>query len=241
MKTNYFDEINTAEKSYWLGFITADGSVTYNTVKGIYRLSIGLQKDDANHIAQLEKDLGGTRTPYIEKTVYSPTHFQARLHWYSKSMVQKLIHLGILPRKSYLEEMNLPLFPQKFERDFWRGLFDGDGCISIQQKKKHLLPEYRFSLAGHKNLLEAFQNWGNKITNMKYQKIIRAKNQHGESGTFVFYMNGNRQIAATLNAMYDNSTRYLNRKYDLYLSLLKQNEFCGNKNVAKKYTNLHPS
>lgn len=233
MLTNYFCKIDSPEKAYWLGFITADGSVLWDTNGGNYGFSIGLNKIDEEQIAQLERDLAGIRIPTVKDEV-------ARLAWYSKDLAKSLLKRGIPVGKSYVEDLPVPQFPIRFERDFWRGLFDGDGCITTQIKKAHLLPEYRFSLAGSRPILEAFQQWGHRVARMNPQKIGRAKNQYGEANTFVFFMNGNRQIAAVLNALYEGANRYLPRKRDLFLALLKQNSERGNKRTSLRYFSPRP-
>ena len=48
---NIFDEIDTAEKAYWIGFITADGYV--NEEKNF--LTIKLQYRDKNHLKKIDK------------------------------------------------------------------------------------------------------------------------------------------------------------------------------------------
>jgi len=48
---NFFETIDTEEKAYWLGFIAADGGLASN----IYRLTIGLNQKDQNHLEKLLK------------------------------------------------------------------------------------------------------------------------------------------------------------------------------------------
>jgi len=229
MNTCFFDRIDHENKAYWLGFIFADGSVFWNPNKGNYGFSIGLQPNDSSHLVRLERDLGGTRQPELNET-------STRLSWYSKQLAQTLINIGIPVRKSYCDTLEVPSIPTKYHKDFWRGMFDGDGMITFQQKKPHLLPEYKFSLAGSKSALKSFQLWGQQKANMNPQKIRRAKNQKGYSGCFVFYMSGNRQIASVLTALYKDSDLWLERKHCLYLRLIAQNSQHGYRNI-KKYKN----
>jgi tRNA-splicing ligase RtcB len=73
-------------------------------------------------------------------------------------------------------------------------------------------------------VLSAFQEWACREVGVRQQKISRAKNQHGIAGTFVFFMSGNRQIAALTTELYRDCTRFLQRKFDLHIALLEQNE-----------------
>ena len=46
---NYFENIDTEEKAYWLGFLYADGCVTPNTVR------VELQASDKKHIEKFRE------------------------------------------------------------------------------------------------------------------------------------------------------------------------------------------
>ncbi len=219
----YFDEIDTEVKAYWLGFFVADGCIRWNEKTGNYALQVVLQPEDEDHLLALESDMGGSRTPQtisIHLDGYGD-YKAVKLDWYSKYLVQRLIELGVRPQKSGNEA--LPTIPEQFSKHFWRGVFDGDGCLVTQRKGFNLVLEYRFSLAGSHALLEAFQNWAQAKVNIRPQKVVKAKNSQGETKVSVFYMNGNRQIAALMTALYHGCTRKLRRKYNTYLSLLEQN------------------
>ena len=213
---HYFDQVDSEAKAYWLGFILADGCVLWNKSTRNYALQVGLQGRDIDHLEMLESDLSGSRLP-----VTDPRNGTVKLVWYSKSLARQLMNLGIEPRKSGTE--NRPLFPPHLARHFWRGVFDGDGSLTTQVKSSTVVPEYRFSLAGSRLILEAFQQWAQSEVQIRPQKIAVARNSQGDTKTCVFYMNGNRQIAALATALYQESTRRLARKYTLYLALLEQN------------------
>lgn len=219
----YFDVIDTEAKAYWLGFIVADGCILWNENTGNYALQVVLQTGDVDHLLTLEHDMGGSRVPQTISThLDGYGEYKAiKLTWYSKYLARRLMEIGIHPQKSGIE--TLPSIPKQHSRHFWRGVFDGDGCLATQRKGSGLVLEYRFSLAGSQALLEAFQDWAQARMNARPQKVVKAKNSHGETKISVFYMNGNRQIAALMAALYQDSTRKLRRKYDIYTSLLEQN------------------
>lgn len=220
---HYFDVIDTEVKAYWLGFIVADGCILWNEKTGNYALQVVLKPEDGDHLLALEHDMGGSRVPQTVSThLDGYGDYEAeKLVWYSKHLVQRLMELGICPQKSGNE--TLPTIPEQFSQHFWRGVFDGDGCLVTQRKGSNIVLEYRFSLAGSHALLEAFQNWAQAKVNIRPQKIVKARNSRGETKVSVFCMNGNRQIAALMTALYNDCTRKLRRKYNTYLSLLEQN------------------
>lgn len=218
MNESYFDIIDTESKAYWLGFILSDGCVIWSEKAGNYALSIALQARDVEHLVALGQDLASTRVPRADDR-----YGTRRLVWYSRRLAQTLIARGISPRKSGLE-LPVPDVPGRLRTPFWRGVFDGDGCLSVQIKKRNpKTPEYRLSLAGSRSVLEGFQYWAVEAAGVGPQKIVRARNSTGLANTYVFYMNGNRQIAALTDALYREATRYLPRKYALHLALQEQN------------------
>ena len=170
------------------------------------------------HLITLSRDLGSVRLPRADARYKT-----YRLVWYSRRLVQTLIDRGIPPRKSG-QDLRVPDVPDRLTSAYWRGVFDGDGCLSVQIKMRNpLTPEYRLSLAGSRPLLEGFQNWAIEVAGVRAQKIARARNSAEVANTYVFFMNGNRQIAALTSALYDGATRFLPRKYALHLALQEQN------------------
>lgn len=214
----FFDVIDTEPKAYWLGFILADGCMLWSEKTRNYGLSIALQAADIDHLRLLENDLGGSRLPQIDLRTQS-----AKLVWYSKYMASRLIDLGIRPRKSGIEDLPLPRFPESLARHFWRGYFDGDGSLTIQVLGPNLGLNFRVSLAGSRTILNKFQCWAEEEIGVRRQKIVTARNSHGNSKTCVFYLGGNRQVAALTTELYQNSSRMLKRKYEVHLALLEQN------------------
>jgi len=213
----FFDTIDSESKAYWLGFVVADGTVSWDVKGGNYGVTFGLQRSDRDHLVTFLRDLQSDSEVHID-----PRNGTVRAQIYSKYLAAALVELGVTPRKSGRErvpEVSIPL-----RHHFWRGVFDGDGSVTIQRKAAGLAPEYRFSLIGSQEILMAFQRWAYEAAGARQQLIGRASNQNGPTKTYVFYMNGNRQIEAVLSALFSASTRRLTRKYETYLSLVVQNK-----------------
>jgi hypothetical protein len=70
-----------------------------------------------------------------------------RFRVYSKRIYQSLVSLGVLPNKSHTGTFprinNHELF-----RNYLRGVFDGDGCVTIRKRKNRLNGAPRVSIAG---------------------------------------------------------------------------------------------
>lgn len=123
-KEDYFEVIDTPNKAYLLGFITADGSII-----GKYNSSCAIevhQKDKALiEFAKKEINPSATITDCI-----SEKKNNCRINFSSKKLCADLIKYGIVPNKSKIIT-NIPenLIPSDLFKYYFRGLIDGDGCI----------------------------------------------------------------------------------------------------------------
>ena len=101
-------------------------------------------------------------------------------------------------------------------RDFLRGFFDGDGCISIRNS----IPNKRIetNITGMKHMLESIINYLYKenILN-KAPKIFLKKN----SNAYMTYIYGYENNKKFLDYLYNDSKIYLDRKYQKYIEFYK--------------------
>lgn len=133
---DYFENIDTADKSYWLGFIFADGYIVYNRSGRSYELSMELNSKDKYALEVLRSDLNASyqiKHKECHKTFngyeYDTSSDVLRVH--SKKICDDLISLGVVPNKT-----NSNSYPrvEKYRSDFVRGFLDGDGCIYFGSK-----------------------------------------------------------------------------------------------------------
>lgn len=138
---NYFKSIDTYDKAYWLGFISADGCIADHG-KGTYRLKITLQNDDYNHLVKFNRALN-SNVPIKNKEVkYNNKIFcVSELVINCSSMCKDLMNYGIMPNKSL--SIDLPKIDDKFFIAYLRGLFDGDGTYYLGKRETGT---YRYSV-----------------------------------------------------------------------------------------------
>jgi len=116
---SYFNNIDTQEKAYWLGFLAADGCVLNRTGKRM--LLVSLAKKDENHLALLSRCLGSS------KPMYHCKNGSVQMCICSVVMAQDLVNHGIVERKSLI--LKSPNITQELIRHWIRGYFDGDGSV----------------------------------------------------------------------------------------------------------------
>lgn len=130
----YFESIDSREKAYWLGFITADGYVENNSVKRKYSLGIELSSIDESHLHLFAKCLSSDakitcRTRNLSKQGYDSCVDMSAIRVYSKSLVRSLAQYGVIPNKTDLLSQ-IPDINPEYIWDYIRGYFDGDGTFS---------------------------------------------------------------------------------------------------------------
>lgn len=121
---SYFSEIDTTEKSYWLGFLFADGSVSdeYNTV------SVQLQKDDESHLRDFADAI---ESEHKIRDIHTETSHKCGIDVISEEMVSDLKGHGCVPNKTHKD--TLPNLEGYMRLHFIRGLFDGDGSFGVYE------------------------------------------------------------------------------------------------------------
>jgi intein-encoded DNA endonuclease-like protein len=194
---NYFENINTERKAYWLGFLFADGNIGKNNN------NVFLTSKDKIVIESFLKDL--QYTGFITKEIhnkYKSVIWKARLC--SSKMKQDLINLGCTSAKSLT--IRLPKLNDALYSHFVRGYFDGDGCVRVSRNIKS-------------------QDWIRLQTEicsgseLFLKDLITILPTHKKTLSFtgVYLLSFSIQDSLILyNYMYSNHTICLERKYNIY-------------------------
>lgn len=209
LNENYFEVIDTEEKAYWLGFIYADG---YIGDKRYNNIVFSQKEDDGYIIEQFAKDIGYTGEVRVSKPnngSFANAQPQVIINFSSSKMVDDLYNLNKLPIKTQ-SNSNLPPIENKLIRHFIRGYFDGDGSISetLRTYKNSVYKNYTFSIIG---TIDFIQN---------LRKIIPIKTSICKShtpGMIYLRSSNNKDISTLYYYLYDDATRFLQRKQDIFL------------------------
>ena len=205
----YFENIDSEEKAYWLGFIAADGCVYKN--KQSYRLQINLKGSDIDHLKKFQKAICSDYK-ITEKKVGKAQSNTCQLKINSTKMCNDLIKNNIIERKSIIFEP--PILNKNLMSHFIRGYFDGDGWITSYKRKDSNGYRNEVGIIGGKKALNYFINFlpkgFSKYEKYKNDKIIQI------SGSSI------KTISETYNYLYKNATIFLDRKKNVFENIMSR-------------------
>ena len=143
-----FEELNS-DSAYWLGVLFADGYINWNTFSSPQTV---LSLKDFDHLVKFKDFLESDFT--ILKQIHRSRVKLDGLHpvTYRININSSKIANDI---KKYGFELELPTEELRFNRDFWRGVIDGDGSIYFSTDRNKY-ERINLSLVGSKNLLNCF-------------------------------------------------------------------------------------
>ena len=209
---NYFDEINTPNKAYILGFLWADG---HNEIKKS-TVSMSLQEEDKEILEKIRKELNSNKL--LEYIDYSNKHDggycyknQYRLLVFSKHLCKSLEKLGMINNKSLY--LKFPNIPENLYSHFIRGYYDGDGSI-YQQIKSENNHAVTITITSTESFCNSLKNICEDFLGIE-SHIYDASCHNGI--TKVFTLSGRNVAKKFLDWIYLNSDMYLERKYNRYL------------------------
>lgn len=152
---NYFQDINTSEKAYWLGMLLSDGNV-YKT-----QMTLKLQRRDRYLLERFKLSLSSEHP--IHDDISAEGHEFSSFFIGSKKLSQQLKSLGVIPNKTF--NVKFPKLEKQFISHFIRGYFDGDGCM-YNNKRHHIWSIYSASKSFVKDLFTILK----KETNLHFNK-----------------------------------------------------------------------
>nr|DAJ27760.1 MAG TPA: endonuclease [Crassvirales sp.] len=204
---HYFDEIDTEEKAYWLGFLYADGSVNTSdkTCTKPNRLTINLSSKDRIILEKFAKSIESNLEieDYIPNGQTYSQNPMSRLCVNSTEFCSYLIEHGCIPNKTFI--LKMPQLSNDLMRHFIRGFFDGDGCF---ESGKH------FMITKTESILNDMNNIISAILNIEHGKIYYYKNKDSRICDLKFFKQDS--VKKIYYWLYDDATIYLERKKDKF-------------------------
>jgi hypothetical protein len=193
---DFFEKIDTEEKAYILGLLSADGSVHKNG----YQVTLALKVEDEHILHDIKRAMKSDATIADKGPGGFPGSGPRKLVTFnSTKIVSDLAKLGIVPRKSLT--LRYPCIPSKLERHFARGSFDGDGHI-------RRFPKRLFSFLGTKAFIDG-------LADAIFRHTAIALRRYQVTGCWE--LSGYGGSADVLHWMYKGATISLERKHRVYL------------------------
>jgi len=243
---NYFDNIDTPEKAYWLGLLYADGNnfVKTNTI------GIGLIAEDKYILEKLAaciykeyrplyfRKVGELKDKNYNKTYICKDQYILKIN--NEHMSKVLSDHGMVNNKSLIltfpNWLNKQLYPH-----FIRGYFDGDGTLYFAKNRKNAC---KAAIVGTKSFCTSIQTILNEldISSGVYCTIKK-------SDLHMCQISSDFSCRKFLDWIYKDTDLFLDRKYQRYLMVLKSPprirpghnicSICGGKYYARGYCEEH--
>mgnify|MGYP000220825008 CR=1 FL=1 len=205
--SEYFNQIDTMNKAYLLGFLCADGWVTDRNEFGVV-----VKTSDAGILLFFKKEL---KTDKEIKPVNEGEALELRLQ--NKHIADKLKEYGIVPRKSLILNIETVIDKAKLNssqiKAFLLGYFDGDGGFS----KSKPTPKYNYiqfssNITGTLETCNYFKKFFNNIGFM-------TKRNKDEKNNYTYRIGGRNRVREAFSQLYeivDKIDFFYKRKYDIY-------------------------
>jgi len=215
MKIDYFKNINSATKAYYLGFIHADGHVKYNpNNKCKYRFAIKISQKDLNIIIKFKKQLEIPNK--IQKYTSNYNTPVCCIDIGKKQFVKHLLNINI-KNPNILNKI-----PDKYKYAFILGCFDGDGCAVYTKRKYKLVNGYSYYDVFSWEICSQHHIFLSNIQDYFYKQLNIPKNKIHKHGS-IWAINYRSKSAVTniSNHLYKNNRLpYLQRKKEKFKDLM---------------------
>ena len=216
--------IDSEIKAYLLGLIFADGYIA----KEQKQVSISLNEYDVDILDKIAISIDCSPPFYKhpDKNRYSNNG------QFVLSMAQLYDDLYI-----YKDKDVMPLIPDNLIHHFIRGLFDGDGTISIDRRSN----KYNFTsgtfyiMLNNKNIAESISKTIAVATGLS-QTSIYARTGNGTEKVWVVRWSGTNNIISIRDFLYNNATIYLARKKCKMYTIRAGKKEAWNKGTAEMST-----
>jgi hypothetical protein len=221
--TDFFKEIDTEEKAYWLGFLYADGCITkfykqnHNGEKVVRSMSceLGLKREDKVHLENFVKALNSNLKIQDRKSkLKDKIYYSNRVVVNSTQFCKNLIEKGCLPKKSLI--LRFPdeeIVNESLLRHFIRGYFDGDGCVFYKEYQYEWINRcFRVLICGNDIFLKSLC----KILEKNEIKVTQEARKDKRSNVYQMFILGFDNLKLFYNYIYENNNICLERKYQKF-------------------------
>lgn len=213
---DYFEVIDTEDKAYWLGFLYADGYVKKRKGNSC-TVEVCLAEIDREHLEKLKSALNSDSEIRRKMSKCDGKEFISyRFSVHREKMYNDLVEKGCIENKSLkLTFPNIDIFENKdLVKHFIRGYVDGDGSLGIYGDKR--IPN--ISILGTFEFLNGVLEWLKTDGNIETKANVIRCTSKGKENIFQIGFSS-RNAHRAISYLYEDSSIYLDRKYDKYLQI----------------------
>lgn len=204
---DFFENIDSEEKAYYLGLITADGGITLDP-KGERSPAIKIELIDRDVLDMLSKCTNtGANIRIVKRKRRNLTYLWSVR---SEKMAKDLDNLGVVPDKTNVMTGINNGIREDLRRHYIRGLVDGDGSIYSSSGLNHV----SFTTK-HWSFANEIQNAFKELTGRESTKKITCYN-----GVHKITYSGEYAIKLC-EVLYTDSKFYIKRKKKLAVEVIK--------------------
>lgn len=218
LNQDFFENIDTEEKAYWLGFLYADGNIRKHKNQSVIQLKV----EDKEVVEKFLKSINCNMPIGEYKNWSGGDIFGICLT--SDKMFNDLCKHGCVPNKSLILKFPTTI-PSLLTNHFVRGYFDGDGTVYITNKKWTKTPKTNPKICyteligigfnGTKEMLEGIN---------KYFKVGVIHKENRRKNTNAWYVNtiAKNTVKDFYKYLYKDAKIYLNRKKEKFENFYKK-------------------
>jgi len=214
---NLFNPVNSYDSAYILGFIAADGCIV-DSSKGNPYLSIGIHEKDIEVLNFINRCLESSSLIYkIKNKPY------VRLNITNQHIVQSLISLGIVFRKTFDLKDILTNIDLQYRPAFIIGYFDGDGsAVRLNTARKRKLKDGTISESPNHRIFIKICSGSLELLNsiVKELKLVSYSIQPSKS-IHVLVIRKATEVVKFYNC-YSNLSFYLSRKHNKIINYFNE-------------------
>jgi len=198
-----FEKIDSEEKAYWLGYLSADGCVTRDSRLG-HNVSLG--SIALVVIREFMRFIWSSHA-ICENNKNDNAFYTIRIG--SKVMCEDLSKYGVIPKKT--KSLKAFYFPDKsLFRHFIRGYTDGDGNISISNDSSFNRKLFSYSVYGNESVIKWFSDF------LKDECNLRSSSWYKQD-SITRYTRTQNQALKICDYLYEDAKVFLPRKKQKYL------------------------
>jgi hypothetical protein len=206
-------DVLTEHAIYWIGFLMADGNISYK--KGIPIIALHLKAVDLPHLLKFREFIGSSHTVsnYINKLSGNTI---CSISFASERLSNVLDKYGFVRRKCFTAQVKGGV---QHSRHLWRGVIDGDGCLGVYQRKclngsVRRIPY--INITGSRHMCSQFKTFLEKeIGEPMPPKLVFYRNSYG-------YMISDRRAVKAIKLLYHGSTIALDQKLRKALDMIDE-------------------